>query len=628
MPDLPTQPEPLRLENPVTLSGANWAAPRSVLIASVSGRYAPASWPAVRALLARLLPAGLPEGDFPAPPEDAAAAVETLAVYILDWLGHPPPKVQRTAAGRRAAGLAIIPLGSADMTRTTLHVARMILDQAAASDGPDSDWPGADWIHRMRGNLLNTRQTATNWLPLSRGRLVRAAEARGIPWRLMQPAPQALQLGEGRHARRFEASTTWRTSAVGVSLAADKRHGNQMLRRCGLPAARQEVVASADEVRAAAARFGLPLVLKPTSLRLGQGMQLVYRAADIDDAWAVSSGFGQKVVAESYIPGNEYRVLVIDGALVSVLLRVPATVTGDGRATIAELVERESRDPRRGGEADGFPLEPIATDTLAERYLESRGLTYASVPDAGEVVQVHPLPMIRHGGGGRLDVTDQVHPENRRMAERAVGVFGLDVAGIDLRMPDIARSWREVGAGICEVNPQPNLNLHYDIDTSIDVAGHLLDRCYPPADRGPMRHVLLLGDGDLDPHLAAVAGAMRERFGWRVGTVSRSGVDLDGWRPDIQPRTLPAAYGLVVEDSSLDAAVYAVPPAAAVATGLGMERVDVALIAPANPGSTRARDAAAAILQGIGRPPEPLPEAPEGAAALVLAALERVIADG
>ncbi|WP_374447073.1 hypothetical protein [Stella sp.] len=207
------------------------------------------------------------------------------------------------------------------------------------------------------------------------------------------------------------------------------------------------------------------------------------------------------------------------------------------------------------------------------------------------------------------------------MAEAAVAVFDLDIAGIDLRMPDIARSWREVGAGICEVNPQPNLAVHYGFPSPVDPAGILLDRTYPPADRGRMRHVLLVGEGDLEAHAAAAAATLRRRFGWRVGTATRSGVDLDGWRPGQRVGNLPEAYGQIVEDREMDAAVYAAPPEAIAASGIGTRRLDIAMAAVDRPsGAWRMVEA---TVRAAGTELRRLPPDPEAAGRRIAALLER-----
>jgi cyanophycin synthetase len=50
-----------------------------------------------------------------------------------------------------------------------------------------------------------------------------------------------------------------------------------------------------------------------------------------------------------------------------------------------------------------------------------------------------------------------VHPDNVRLAIEAARVLSLDFAGIDLISADIAQSWLEVGALICEVNACPQM---------------------------------------------------------------------------------------------------------------------------------------------------------------------------
>jgi len=222
-------------------------------------------------------------------------------------------------------------------------------------------------------------------------------------------------------------------------------------------------------------------------------------------------------------------------------------------------------------------------------------------------------------------VTHLIHPDNRAMAAAAVAAFDLDIAGIDLRMPDISRSWREVGAGICEVNPQPNLAVHYGFPSPIDVAGIVVDRTYPPSDRGLFRHILLVGEQDLDAHAAAVAAAMRGRFGWRVATATPAGIDLDGWTPGEPAANLPEAYGLIVEDREMEAAVYAASPDAVAAGGIGTRRLDLALAVVDRPmGVWRAVDAA---VRAAGTRLRRLPDDPAESARRVVSLLERQIAE-
>ena len=54
------------------------------------------------------------------------------------------------------------------------------------------------------------------------------------------------------------------------------------------------------------------------------------------------------VVVETFIPGKDYRILVVNNQVVAVAERVPAHVIGDGKHTVAELIEITNADPRRG----------------------------------------------------------------------------------------------------------------------------------------------------------------------------------------------------------------------------------------------------------------------------------------
>ena len=49
-----------------------------------------------------------------------------------------------------------------------------------------------------------------------------------------------------------------------------------------------------------------------------------------------------------FIPGKDYRILVVNNQVVAVAERVPAHVVGDGTHTVAELIEITNADPRRG----------------------------------------------------------------------------------------------------------------------------------------------------------------------------------------------------------------------------------------------------------------------------------------
>src|SRR5438309_957556 len=158
-------------------------------------------------------------------------------------------------------------------------------------------------------------------------------------------------LGQGKYQQRIRATMTSRTSALGVDIAGDKKLTTSLLASAGLPVPRSDTVRSADEAAAVAARIGYPVVLKPLDGNHGRGVSLDLRTDDdVRRGYerAIRQTRSGVVVVESFIKGNDYRVLVIDGHMVAVAERVPAHVIGDGAHTVRELVDITNHDPRRG----------------------------------------------------------------------------------------------------------------------------------------------------------------------------------------------------------------------------------------------------------------------------------------
>ena len=94
------------------------------------------------------------------------------------------------------------------------------------------------------------------------------------------------------------------------------------------------------------------------------------------------------------------------------------------------------------------------------RLLTEAGLFMNDVLTKGRTVALRSAANVSTGGLP-IDITDQVHPDNRKMAERAAKGIGLDIAGIDFMTTDITRSYHEVGGGIIEINARPGLDIPY-----------------------------------------------------------------------------------------------------------------------------------------------------------------------
>jgi cyanophycin synthetase len=233
-----------------------------------------------------------------------------------------------------------------------------------------------------------------------------------------------------------------------------------------VPVPRGRPVSDAEDAWQAAVELGLPVVVKPQYGNHGRGVATNLASRDqVLKAYAAAREESRYVMVEQFIEGLDHRLLVIGNRLIAAAIRQPAHVVGDGRSTIAQLVEEVNRDPRR---SDGHStvLSFIKLDTIGMEVLAEQGYTPDATPPAGATVLIR-----RNGnlstGGTATDVTDRVHPEVAARAVEAARVIGLDIAGVDVVAVDISRPLEEQRGGIVEVNAGPGLRMHIE-----PTAGH------------------------------------------------------------------------------------------------------------------------------------------------------------
>lgn len=283
---------------------------------------------------------------------------------------------------------------------------------------------------------------------------LRFADDLGIP---VIPLPgRVYQFGWGQRARLFNSSLTDGTSAIATAWAKDKRSTNILFRMAGLPVPAQVPVLSLEEAVAAAERIGFPVVLKPAALDQGRGVEADLRSVDeLKAAYARSRQHAVELVLEKHVPGEDYRVYVVQGKVVGVAHRVPAGLWGDGRSTVADLLAAENA-ARQQTVGAASVYKPIEWDEEARELLQRHGLSIDSVPSAGQFIRLRRSANSSRGGSS-VDVTSSMHPDNVALCVKAAALMRLDIAGLDLLIPDVSRSWREVGAAFCEVNAQPQM---------------------------------------------------------------------------------------------------------------------------------------------------------------------------
>ncbi|GAA2640884.1 cyanophycin synthetase [Dactylosporangium fulvum] len=387
-----------------------------------------------------------------------------------------------------------------------------------------------------------------------------------------------LRLGYGRHRRLVWAALTDQTSAIGVDIAGDKELTRRLLDEAGVPVPRGGPAATVAEALDLFAELGPPVVVKPRAGRQGQHVFLGVDTPDaVRAAFEAAGADGGDVVVEQQLTGRDYRVLTVGGQIIAAAERVAAHVVGDGVNDVEGLVARANEDPRRGvGHAR--ELTRLAVDDVAATLLRRQGLSVADVPAEGQIVWLRDNANLSTGGTS-VDVTDRVHPSVADLCRRVSGLVGLDVAGIDLRLPDIEAdlppAGTAAGGGVIEVNAAPGLRMH--LGSRNDVGGAIVDALFPPGAPSRIPIVAITGTNGkttvarLTAHLLAGAGL-------RVGVTTTDGIAIGGRTVQRADATGPRSARVVLSDPTVDAAVLETARGGLVRQGLGYDWSDVGVI--------------------------------------------------
>ena len=415
--------------------------------------------------------------------------------------------------------------------------------------------------------------------------LVQAAVARGLPWRRLG-RECLVQLGQGARQRRLWTAVTDRTSSIAEGIAVDKQLARELLAAAGVPVPTGRMVSSAAEAWEAAEAIGPPVVVKPADGNHGRGVFLnLSTREEVERAFPVALREGrrlQTVVVERFVPGVEHRLLVIGGRMVACAKGEHLHVTGDGRHTIAELVELQvNSDPRRGRSA-AMPNRTVDLDDTVLAQLAQEGVTPASVPAAGRRV------LVKRSGTHGLDVTAEVHPEMAATAVRAARVVGLDIAGIDLIARDIGRPPDEQGAVVCEVNAGPQLMIHArpSEGPGQPVAEAVMDLLCATGAPGRIPIVAIVAEtvsaaaGQDSPTTRAAVRAeeLLRAAGRKPGLSCAAGTWMAGRRCSAEPAvTVDAARDLLVSPE-IDVAIWELDWRSLAARGFPVDRCDVLVL--------------------------------------------------
>jgi len=473
------------------------------------------------------------------------------------------------AAGQEIIGMsfAIASLRPESAARALVFLANLLDKVAVVPTSTLKPWVKSQVEELIAGMRAGLPEWDNNSL-----HLMRAAFAMQMPVSVLPTG--IVQIGWGRKSRLFASTASDATPQIGVQTAQHKLGTAALLRSASIPVPANMAARDADAAVAAAERIGFPVVVKPVDRDRGEGISAYLRnEAEVRAGYAKALTQSPNVMVEKYVEGAEHRLLVVGGRLFWAFERVPAHVVSDGLSTVRQLIDK-ANEHRRDGLRNGLSLRRIVVDDDLLAMLRRQELSLESVAAKGAFVRLRQVPLV-NDGGNVVPVFDRIHPDNAALAERAVRLVRLDIAGVDFLISDISKSWREVGGYITEINALPQ----FSPLSRANIYSALLSRLVDAEGRIPA--ALVIGDNN-----ASLFSEIHDKLtaaGLVVGMASRDRMIIGSeelvfaaWKPVQQAIALAS-------DPSVEAIVMFVDGTTLLREGLPLDRFDAVTIAGDQP---------------------------------------------
>ncbi len=502
------------------------------------------------------------EGDI-----SVAHALAFAALGLQAQAGCPVTFSRVTQTVERCVFQVVVEYSEEEVGRLAMELAERLC-RAALEDAP---FDLADALARLHELDEDVR------LGPSTGSIVHAAAARGIPFRRLTQG-SLVQFGWGSKQRRIQAAEVDRTGAIAETIAQDKQLTKHLLEAAGVPVPQGRPVVDADDAWAAMQEIGSAVVVKPQDGNQGKGVTVnITTREQLAAAFANAAEYGSTVMLERFVPGHDFRLLVVGHKLVAAARRDPPHVIGDGAHTVRELVDIVNSDPRRGS-GHATSLTRIRFDDIALRRLALQGLTADSVPAQGVRAVLRNNANLSTGGTA-TDVTDDVHPDVAARAVAAAQMIGLDIAGVDIVCETVQKPLEEQGGAIVEVNAAPGLRMHLapSFGKGRAVGEAVVADLYPEGCDGRIPVVAVTGTNGKTTTVRLIAHLL-EGTGLTTGMTCTDGVYVGGRRLDSGDCSGPKSARNVLMHPDVDAAVFETARGGLLREGLAFDRCKVAVV--------------------------------------------------
>lgn len=203
---------------------------------------------------------------------------------------------------------------------------------------------------------------------------------------------------------------------------------------------------------------GFPVVLKPNTASQGRLVCVANDRRTFMQAARAITKIDKVFLVQPLVEGHDYRIVVLDGEVLSAYERLPLTVTGDGMSTIDQLLCAKQEDFELRGRDTKIQTNDFRISNRLRRYK----MTRATVLPMGSAFALLDNKNLSSGGEA-VDATADIHPSYATLAAKIVKTMGLRYCGLDLMVQDDIRKPLHAEKNsyqVIEINSAPGVD-HY-----------------------------------------------------------------------------------------------------------------------------------------------------------------------
>ncbi|MGP9489743.1 ATP-binding protein [Glutamicibacter sp. AOP5-A2-7] len=282
---------------------------------------------------------------------------------------------------------------------------------------------------------------------------------RGLQVKLGPDELRYFSVSDGIKTVKFDASRPESSASSDVYASLGRKiFVTTELRKKNISTAKGGTVSNLEDALALADQVGFPVVLKPETGSMGQGVLTNLAAPEeLKEAYKfLEKNFsGKAIMLEKHIFGDDYRILVVGKNVVGAVRRIPANVLGDGESSISKLITEKNQTRKQN---PFLSSGRIVVDFEVEKCLRDQGKTLDEIPRKNEKIYLRRVANASAGGDVE-DVTDTLSQTIKSAAIRSVQCFpSLVIAGVDFIIDDHKSELSEFS--VLEINTRPHIGVN------------------------------------------------------------------------------------------------------------------------------------------------------------------------